>query len=88
MRLHRRGLACSKCVEGTDKSDVPRRQKCSIAATKVKTASTDDKTVPMDNKTEPTDDKTMTMFGSSFFCESGRAVLLLIISGLHTSDGP
>ena len=50
--------------KGKDNSDVPRRQKCSIAATKVETASTDDKTVTMDNKTVPTDDKTMTMFGS------------------------
>jgi hypothetical protein len=49
-----------------DKSDVRRRQKCSLAATKVKTAPTDDKTASMDNKTVPTDDKTETMFGSSF----------------------
>ena len=53
-------------LKGTDKSDVTRRQKCSLAATKVKTASTDDKTASMDNKTVPTDDKTKPMFGSSF----------------------
>ncbi len=55
-------------LKGTVNSDVPRHQKCSIAATKVKTASMDDKTAPMDNKTAPTDDKTGTMFSSSSFC--------------------
>ena len=53
-------------LKGTDKSDVRRRQKCSLAATKVKTAPTDDKTASMNNKTVPTDDKTKPMFGSSF----------------------
>ena len=52
-------------LKGTGKSDVTRRQKCSLAATKVKTTPTDDKTASMDNKTEPTDDKTKPMFGSS-----------------------
>ena len=51
-------------LKGTNKSNVTRRQKCSLAAPKVKTASTDDKTVPMDNKTVPPDDKTEAMFGS------------------------
>lgn len=54
-------------LKGTVNSDVPRHQKCSIAATKVKTASMDDKTAPMDNKTAPMDDKTGTMFSSSSF---------------------
>lgn len=51
--------------KGTDKSDVMRRQRCSLTVTKVKTASTDDKTASMDNKTVPPDDKTEAMFGST-----------------------
>ena len=65
LRLRRSDV---RVLKGTVNSDVPRHQKCSLAATKVETASTDDKTVPMDNKTASTDDKTETMFSSSSFC--------------------
>ena len=73
-------------LKGTDKSDVTSRQKCSLAATKVKTASTDDKTASMDNKTVPTDDKTTAMSGSLPLPYDGRGERRMLTRDMTLRD--